>query len=93
MKISAHDLAGKMDDTASFLVLDHCCGGHPITKNPPNFGRRWSFGAAFAAVRGDGRVVSWGLPHAGGDSSSLDGNLTMARKKIKNWHLSHMHIL
>ena len=32
---------------------------------------RWSFGAAFAALRSDGRVISWGLPHAGGDSSAM----------------------
>ena len=41
--------------------------GSPGTTKPM---ARWSFGAAFAALRRDGKVVSWGLPHAGGDSSA-----------------------
>ena len=42
--------------------------GSPGTTKPM---ARWSFGAAFAALRRDGKVVSWGLPHAGGDSSAV----------------------
>ena len=30
---------------------------------------------AFAAVRSDGSVVTWGTPHAGGDSSSVQDQL------------------
>ena len=30
---------------------------------------------AFAAVRSDGTVVTWGTPHAGGDSSSVQDQL------------------
>ena len=39
--------------------------------------RRWiqATSTAFAAIRGDGSVVTWGDVEAGGDSSSVQGQL------------------
>lgn len=37
---------------------------------------RDTFGASFAAVRSDGRVVSWGVGDTGGDSSAVRSQLT-----------------
>ena len=53
--------------------------GSPGTTKPM---ARWSFGAAFAALRRDGKVVSWGLPHAGGDSSAA---LPVAVGRVGSW--------
>lgn len=40
---------------------------------------RDTFGASFAAVRADGRVVSWGVGDTGGDSSAVRSQLTDVR--------------
>lgn len=41
---------------------------------------RDTFGASFAAVRADGRVVTWGVADAGGDSSAVQEQLRQVQR-------------